>query len=268
MKKLLKMISLMLLLVVSGRAIAQSDNLAKEIKKNNIGFSFGPHLGYLKDLNFSPLNYRERGILLSLHYNRGNIKQSRLLTAELNYHSGKLRTSSSDFFTTPFFQASLKVAFLFKVQAVKNKKLSFLLGPEIQSYVQYMQWGEEMDSWNYLMLYGLSLKGLGKFQISGNKMIQTSMSIPVIGNLVRPPYNGFDQYIVENQDNFLKIAIRGEPASFTKYLALDWKTTYHYTATDHLEFTLGYIWRYQYVAGPNKLNNFQNMITTGFRVKF
>ena len=261
-------LGLMLLLIASSVAQAQTDSLATVNKKNQISFSIGPHLGYLKDLNFSPLNYRERGILLSLDYNRKNSKESRLFTTELNFHSGKLKTRSSDFFTTPFLQASLKFAFLFKVQQTKQKKLSLFLGSEYQSFVQYMQWGEEMDSWNYLMLHGFSLKALGEYQITGNKNVQISLSVPFLGNLVRPPYNGFDQYIVEHQDDILKIAFRGELASFTKYRAIDWKTIYHYTATDHLGFTFGYTWRYQYVPGPNKMKSFQNLLTTGFRIKF
>ena len=243
-------------------ALAQSE----DVPVNQIGFEIGPHFGYLLDLNFSPLNYRESGILLSLDYKRNSKNGNLLFVADLDYTYGKLKTDADDFFTTPFHQGNIEVSVLFKLRKGKPGKLTFFIGPQYNSFFQYLEWGDERESWSYLMAHGLNFKCFGAYNITTTSRLETSLSIPLLSNLVRPPYNGFDQYIVDHSEKVIALSFRGEPATFDKFLAFDWKTTYRYQASDRVGLLLGYMMRYQRVPGANELTQFQNQFTTGLAV--
>jgi hypothetical protein len=246
----------------------QSSSDSAKTFNTQLSFEIGPHLGYLKDLGFSPLNYRETGTLLSVLYALPGRNDKYLFTVDIDFTSGKLKTKTAENLTTPFIQGNIEVSLLWKLRKIRGERLKMFLGPQYNSYFQYMQWGEEMDSWNYMMVHGLNLKVLALYRISDKKRLQTSLSIPLLENFVRPPYNGFDQYIVENQEKILKLSFRGELASFNRYVAIDWRTTYQYAVSAHLDFIFGYLFRYQHVPGYNKVRHFQNQFTSGFAIKF
>src|SRR5262245_61281698 len=107
-----RLVTLLLLLAVLWNAsYAQSDAKASD----QIAFEIGPHFGYLRDLNFSPLNYREPGLLFSLAYNHTNKKENLLFTADVDYVPGKLKTDVSEYFTTNFFMVNVEASLLFKL---------------------------------------------------------------------------------------------------------------------------------------------------------
>jgi hypothetical protein len=263
-------IILLLLLILNGiLALAQSDT-SKIIytPRTRIGFNIGPHLGYMKDLNYAVLNYRENGTAYSLQYMHDSRTQKYQFNGEINFTSGDLKTKASTFFKTPFIQGNISLSFLFKVRQLSNSNIRVYAGPQLNSFFQYMQWGEDMDSWNYLMVHGLNLTLSGHYKLSEHKSIVTTLSVPVFSNLVRPPYNGFNEYIVQNQDDILKLAFKGEPASLNKYVNIDCKFIYHYALGAHADFTAGYLFRYQHVSGYNELNQFQNQFFAGLTFKF
>jgi hypothetical protein len=191
-----------------------------------------------------------------------------LFNGEVNFTSGHLDTRATSFFKTPFVQGNISLFFLFSVRQLSNKNMRVYAGPQLNSFFQYMQWGEDMDSWNYLMVHGLNLALSSHYKLTERKSIITTLSIPVISDLVRPPYNGFDEYIVQNQEETLKIAFKGEPASLNKYMNVDCRFVYHYALGGHADFTAGYLFRYQRIPGYNKLVHFQNQFSAGLTFKF
>jgi hypothetical protein len=235
---------------------------------NSIGFGVGPILGYLKDKNYSPLNYRESGIVLSLFYENVNRKGNRIIAAQIDYASGKLKTDAGADLTTSRYEGNIEISMLFRISPPEKKRLVFFAGPHYNSFAYYMQWGDERDAWNYLMVHSLNLKGFLRYNLSERKSFRTTLSIPVIENLVRPPYNGFDQFIVENQEKVIMLAFHGKLASFKDYRALDWKTSYRYTLSSGVDFNVSYLFRFQQVTGENKLVRFQNQLAGGFTFKF
>ena len=256
---------LLWLFVVPGNVVhAQSG----DPKPDQLAVEVGPHLGYLRDINFSPLNYRETGIVFSLAYSHRNKKDNLLFTADVDYMQGKLKTDVSDYFTTNMFLANLELSLLFKLSNSAQRKLLMFAGPQYNSFFQYAQWGTDRESWTYLMAHGLNIKGLAMYRISARSSIQSSLSIPVISNFVRPPYNGFDQYIVDHSEKVMQLSFRGETASFDKYVAFDWKTTYCYDTGEHLSVLFRYLARYQYVPGVNKVVQFQNQLTAGVLLRW
>src|SRR5688572_14505270 len=96
---------------------------------NGIGLAFGPVLGYLNDQNYSPLNYREAGIVLSLFYENVNRKNNRIITAQIDYTSGRLKTDAASDFTTSRYEGNIEISMLFRVSSAAKGRLVFFVGP-------------------------------------------------------------------------------------------------------------------------------------------
>lgn len=248
---------------------AQQDSVASitKITSNQIGFEIGFIKGYFKDLNFSPFNYKESGTLFSLNYIRQKPEGWHRLTADVDFASGGMTSKASDLFNTRHTLGNVEFSFLWRLRQPKNKNLAFFLGPQYNTFIQYVDWNDQ-ESWSYLATHGLNIKGFASYKASNRKRFEMSISIPVVQLFVRPPYNGYDLFIQENSENIFKIAFRGELASFNQYIAVDWKTVYRYAASNHLDFVFGYLFRYQGVSGYNKVRHFQNQLSMGFAIKF
>jgi hypothetical protein len=261
---------LLILLVVLGcnNASAQSDSISSvKTNANQIGFEIGFIKGYFKDLNFSLLNYKENGAVFSLNYIRQKPEGRHRITADVDFANGQMKSGVSDFFYADHILGNVEFSFLWRLRQPINKKLSFFLGPQYNSFIQYVGWNGQ-ESWTYLATHGLNVKGFAAYKVSNRKQFEMSISIPVVQLFVRPPYNGYDLYIQEHSEDIFKIAFRGELASFDQYFAIDWKTVYRYTASHHLDFVFGYLFRYQGVSGYNKVTHFQNQFTVGLAIKF
>jgi hypothetical protein len=258
-----------LLLLCFDVASAQTDSVPgiTKITSSQIGLEIGFIKGYFKDLNYSPLNYTEGGTMFSLSYSRNNPKSRHMFAADIDFASGQMKSGAQDFFYTDHTLVNLELSFLWRMRQPKNKDLSFFLGPQYNSFIQYLDWNDQ-SSWTYLATHGLHLKGFLSYKPSARRRFETSISIPFVQLFVRPPYNGYDLYIQEHSEDIMKLAFRGEVASFNKYIAVDWKTVYRYAASNHLDFVFGYLFRYQSVSGYNKLTHFQNQFTFGFAIKF
>jgi hypothetical protein len=244
--------------------VAQGDMYTHHFR---FGFTTGPQLGFLRDWQYSPLNYNENGWLTSLWFENINPKNNRLLTAAIDYASGESKTNASDAFTTKRFEGNVELSLLFKTRFLHHQKLSLFLGPQINSTGFYMQWKEERHAWDYLMMHSLNVKALLHYQIASKSFLRTSLSIPLMGMLVRPPYNGFDQFIAAHQEKVFRLAFRGDFASVDSYRAFDWRTNYYYALSDHFDVGAMYLFRFQ-SAENNELMRFQHQLAASLVFKF
>ena len=259
----------LLLTLSCNTAWTQNDSVASisQPTSNQIGLEIGFIKGHYKDLNFSPLNYTENGSLFSVSYVRRKPEGKHLFTADIDFANGQMKSEGSGFFSSQHILGNIEFSFLWRLNQRKNNNLSFFLGPQYNSFIQYVDWNDQ-SSWTYLATHGLNLKGFVGYKASQRRRFEMSISIPVVQIFVRPPYNGYDLYIQENSENVFKLIFRGELASFNQYIAVDWKTVYRYAASDHLDFVFGYLFRYQNVSGYNKVTHIQNHFTFGFAIKF
>jgi hypothetical protein len=258
-------------LLLAHLTIAQMVPLSEQSTRYNnaIGIGLGTHLGYLNDANYSPLNYRETGFLISIFYERQCRNGKHLLTARVDYGTGTLRTDASTYFSTSSYEGNIEGSMMFHLNPSEQKRFRIYLGPQVNFFGYYMRWGEvDRDAWNYFATQALCIKGLVDFHVSEKSRLRSSFAVPLIGNLVRPPYNGFDQYIAEHREDVVMLAFKGDFASVSDYIGVDWRTRYAYTLSDHLTFQAEYLFRFQQVTETNRLVRFQNQFSGGVVVKF
>ena len=246
--------------------IEKSDSNLSKVLNNKIGIQIGNNFGYLKDLNFSVLNYNESGLLYSLDYINQKPNGKGIFNADIDFSLGKLKSKASEYFTSDITLANLEVSYI-RLLAKKENQLIFFLGGQYNSYLQILDWND-FESFSFLATHGIGVKGLLQCNLNSKHTFKTSLFIPVFQNLVRPPYNAIDETIIENQDNTLKLIFSGKLSSFNTYFSFDWKLNYVFEVAKRFDLTATYLVRYQKVSEINTVKHLQNQITFGANFKF
>ena len=246
-------------------AFSQNDTI--KTRKNQIGICAGYSQGFLKDPIFSNLNYTENGYLVDLHFRHFTSNYNNLIEANVNFSSGKLKTNNIDFFTSSYILANVNLAYLRKLPNHKSQYFSSYLGVNYKTRVQYLDWNNQ-TAFSFIATHGLSVQTNLFYNIKTKHSIETALSIPVFQVLVRPPYNGIDNFITDNQDNTFKLIFTGKPTSLNKYFAINWGTNYKYAISEQFELKLGYTLNYERVFETQEFIQLQNQIMTGINFKF
>ncbi len=229
--------------------------------KTNIFIQIGTSVNYLKDKSFSPLNYRSGGLVLKTGFVQSINRYK--LCFNLAFVSGNLKNNQVTSFATPFIDGNVELACLKEIKKIEGRNSKKFVGLQYNTLIHFMQWGD-MDSWGYLMYHGMSAKYMGTWRINGSKHIQIGVAIPLAGILVRPPYNGYDYFIEQHQDNFIRLAFRGKLTTWNHYQGVNCRVSYISQMTGRLHFMLAYDLSYQGTDVPQKFRYFQNQFTLGF----
>jgi hypothetical protein len=262
-KKLLLILTLLVCIVVN--VFSQSDTT--KTMKNHIGVFVGYNQGFLKDQLFSNLNYTENGYLSALQYRHLKPNGKNLIETNLLFSSGKLKTNYAAFFTSSYILANINLSYLRKLPNLKSKKINIYLGAKYKTQIQYLDWNNQ-TSFSFIATHGLSLQTVIFYFIKPKHTIETGLSIPFFQLLVRPPYNGIDNFITTNQDNTVKLIFTGKPTTVNNYFAINWNINYKYEINKRFDLKLGYTFNYERVFNTHKFIHLQNQITTGINFKF
>lgn len=250
-------------LLLGNLAFSQVDTIRSS--KQHLGIRFGYNHGYLKDLNFSPLNYTEGGLIYSLNYMHQSENTKSIFNAAMEFASLSLDSKASAYFESNLTLANIEIAYV--RQVMRNKGISLYLGGQYSSYLHIVDW-QYYESFSYLASHGLGMKGLFLYELSSTHRFSSSLFLPVFQFLARPPYNGLNEEIIENQDAIGKIILNGKPSSFKHYLAFDWKINYLFSLSKRVDLSATYLLRYQHLPEINKVSHLQNQFFLGANIKF
>jgi hypothetical protein len=234
---------------------------------NRIGIEVGYDQGYLKDQIFSILNYSQGGILVGLNYLYYKPNGNYRIQSKFSFGSGNLKTDVSDFFQSTYIAANFQLDYLRKLPFVKKERLCMYIGAQYRTQLNYFDW-DDLSTFSYLATHGLAIKALGTYQLSTRSNIQSSISIPIFQSLVRPPYNGIDEFVIANTNNVSKILFTGNASSFNKYLAVNWQTNFRFDISKRFELMVNYNMLYQRVFDDQKFIQLNNQFTIGTNFKF
>lgn len=242
--------------------IVQAQKL-ENMSKNQIEIGFGYQTNYLKDVNFSPLNQAGGGFATVLEYKRIS---KNIFGVTFQFSPGNIHSGPSNEFTTSYINANLELEYLFKLTQ-EDGAYQFFLGPAYNTRVLYLDW-YDLDAFSYAATHGIGIKGLISKNIKEKHLVQATLGTPVFQVLARPPYNGIDEFIIENQDNPAIIIFSGTPSSLNKFFALEFCVNYKYKLTQQLDWQINYILFTQKVKEANLLKSLSNTISTGITINF
>lgn len=239
----------------------------KAQKKHTIGLSYGVNSGLLKDLNYSPLHYKESGHLFSFQYLRHNPKRKNIFEIGIDFSSGKTKTDVSTFLTANYIYGKLNASYYRKINASKNNKWNFYAGAGYATNLFYVEW-DDNEAFSYVATHGLVLNFKTNYSINKRNQVYSTISIPFLQLLARPPYNGRDEFIIENENSPAKIFFNGTLTSFNKYYGFSWTTKYIFNVSKLIDLSVNYNLNLQKVTGVNKLTHLQNQVQAGINIKF
>ena len=212
----------------------------KTIRKNNINLGFGLGRGYLKDQNYSPLSYSSGGVVVNAGYRR-NINDNLLfLTSDIQF--GELNSAVSDYNTSDHYNVNLGLGFLGNIP-VNASEIKFRLGGQYHAYFDIVFYDSE-SAITFYGLHSLDLTGSISWDISSRHALSSTISLPVFGLLIRPPWTGWDMYITEHEDNRLPLFFRGKWTSLNDFFAVNLNIKYHFAIGPGWDLTAEYMFRY------------------------
>jgi hypothetical protein len=254
---------LIFLSLFTAQLIAQTETTFK----NTIALDFGYNQGVVKDLIFSPLNYTQGGKIMGLNYQKNSTNEKNKIEAGLHLSTGKLNTDASDYFKASYLLATFDASFLRKIHASNDAKLSYFVGGEYKTSFQLSSW-KSLEIFSFIATHGFAIKGLVAYKLNEKQQLESSLAIPIMQNLVRPPYNGNDEFVTDNQDNFIKLATTGKFTTLNKYQALMWKTQYKYDFSRCFALNLTYLMNLQHVTDTHSFTQLNNQFLTSLTFKF
>jgi hypothetical protein len=260
-------ISILFLLGLLSQLSAQHINKMDSFKlRNEFNLSVGWSKSLLKDLNFSPLNYQQNGIIYSLDYSRIGRKCKSIFDVQLNFLSNDLKTSNIDHFTTNLIIGNFKVSYLKRINKIPFP-FKYYLGTEYQTNLNYLNYSDQ-EAFSYLIGHSLNLKTGLSFILSERSSFLGTLSIPLITLMIRPPYNGFNEELQKDLNQPFVFLTKGDFVTLDKYQAINISISYNYQFSKKIGFSLNWQMIYQNLYDNNRFIQFQNVLKTGFIYQF
>jgi hypothetical protein len=262
MKNLIITITL-LLLSISG-IVAQENNTEPK-RKNALNLQVGLERGYFKDANFSPLNYAVGGLAASIGYRR-NLNHNHCLFFVSDVHMGQITTSVSDFNTSDHYKVNLELGYL-KSIPLNTTLFKAQFGGQFHSFLDAVFYAGG-ESITYFALHSFDLVGNFSADISDKHSFESSVSLPVFGLLVRPPWTGWNKFIMENEDNPIPIFFKGKWTSLNNFFAFNLNIQYKYKISPAWDLAATYQFRYYHTNPLETAIIPTNQITIGTNYSF
>jgi hypothetical protein len=262
MKTLTFIITLLLLSILT---ITAQDLKDKVIRKNTLHLQLGLEDGYFKDLNFSPLNYSSRGLVVNLGYQR-YLKKDDHLFFSANIQPGELTTAASEFNTSDHYNLNLEFGCLKNIRN-NASEIKTLLGGQYHTYMDVVLY-DGTEAITFYGLHSLDLIGSISWAISARHALGSTMSLPVFGLLIRPPWTGWDKYIVEHEDNRIPIFFKGKWTSLNDFFAINWSIQYQFAISSKWDLAAKYQFRYYRTESLKTAIVTSNQFTFGTNFNF
>jgi len=235
-------------------------SLSLTAQQNEFVVSIGTSQGYFKDSNFSPLNYQQQGTALRLAYTRYGKGNQYLFSAHLDFSYNTLHNNAAEHFTSEYIMGTISIDFLKKSTPFRNKS-SYYLGGQIQTNNHVISY-DGLESFSFMFNHSLSLKGFYTISIRSRHSFQTSLAIPLVNYMVRPPFNGNNKTIEANQERPLRLLTAdGKITSVNTFLAVDWFSQYRYAVSRNFDIAVGCNLQYQRHKDMHHLARLENQLT-------
>ena len=228
-------------------------------QQKEFALSIGTNHGYFKDSNFSPLNYQQQGIALGLDYMKYSKFKQHLLGAHFDFSLNTLQTNAAEHFTSNYITATIAIDFLKKSSHFKNRSKLYV-GGKVQTN-NHLAFYDNLEAFSFMFNHSVSLKGFYTISTGDRHSLQTSLAIPVLNYMVRPPFNGYDKTTEANEDNPVRLLTTdGKITSINTFLAVDWSIKYRYALSRSFDLAIGYNLQYQRHKDIHHLTRLENQL--------
>ena len=256
----LTILGIISIFLIQIRAFAQNTTIHS---KNYVGLGIGYNFDRIKDTNLSPLNQKSNALFYTVFYER---RAKDIIKLNLNFTKGNLNSGSQNVFNTGLYRGSINFTYL-KNLSKNTDHINFYIGGSYNLNISYLDWMQQ-EAFSYLTNHGVNIHTAISKQISQKQYIESSVAIPAIQFIGRPPYNGIDEFIVQNQDDPLTIIFNTEFGSFNSFKAIHWNVNYNYELSSNIDWRFDYNLNIQKVKLVNDFTSISNQLSTSILYNF
>jgi len=153
-----------------------------------------------------------------------------------------LNTAVTEFNTSEHFNVNLELGFLGNIP-VNASEIKLRIGGQSHSSIDVVFY-DGTEAITAFGLHSLDLTCSISWDIATKHTLSSTMSLPVFGLLIRPPWTGWDKYIVEHEDNRIPIFFRGKWTSLNDFFSINWNIQYQFTISSKWDLAAKYQFRY------------------------
>jgi len=228
-----------------------------------VGLGIGISFDRINDNNFSPLNQKGTSFFYSIFYERHS---KDILKFNIKYGRSTLKSGSSQKLNTSYSRGSIGITYLKNISE-QRQTTKVYIGGSYTLNLLYMDWYNQ-DAFSYTASHGLAINTAVSKQVTAKHYVESTISIPLVQFLSRPPYNGLDAFIIDNQDTPLKIIFNGKLSSFKAFKSINWNVNYRYGFSDRFNWKVDYDLHIQNLKTENAFRSLSNRISTSILYKF
>lgn len=232
-------------------------------KKRQIGIQIGYDKTYLKDLNYSKLNFEGNGYVIDLNYLK-QTKKENLFYGGFSFTSTTISNSASSFLDASNYQTNLTLGWLKKV-TTPNDKIKLYIGGQYHTYLN-MVFYDGTEAITFYGVHGLDLSGKIAYRVNSKHKLSSTLSIPILNILVRPPHTGWNTFVVDSSP--LLVVFKGKASSLHNNIGMNWNTEYMYKMSEKWDLTAQYRFRYYTTKQLHKAIVVNNQLSLGVNRKF
>ncbi len=233
--------------------------------QNEVGIAIGLHSGFFRDRNFFPLNYSNSGWDVRLHYGR-------ITRGGNRYHVGFGLASAG--LTSAVRDETAPARYLVDLTAGWQKRFDLPdAGATVYAGLNYrssldITFYDGTEAVTFFALHGLEAAGEAIWRYRDRHSFRVNASIPFVGLLSRPPYTGWDKFIVDNSDNIPKVITRGRWTSFNDFFVARAGLAYGYALNDRWSMEARYRLAYRSTRLLDPVRSLDNVFSLSTTRKF
>lgn len=244
--------------------ISIAQDTVASTKNNSFALSLGYEKSYFKDINYSQLNQQGNGAVLQFQFQK-KLKSNALFSTALDLPFAITKPKAADHFKAAQTIANIEIAYLKNVP-FESEKFQLYLGGQYHTYY-HLVFYNGTESFTMFGTNGIDVSTFLNYTISSKQNISTKISLPIVAQLVRPPYTGWDKFITDNYQNIPKILTRGKIASINKYFGVNFDLNYEYQYKAKKSILVNYGLRYYTTPEVKKSIVLNNQLNVGLIFK-
>lgn len=249
-------------------------------EKNSFSLSFGPGHIMRQDVIFSPFVHSDLSFLnVGLDYTRQATFFQRV---SLRFGSFNPMVSNLYEFTVhgenvtayPHNFNLIDIDYLIGKAIMETEKSRLIAGGVLSADIQALNYVYgRISSFGYYSAFGLGIFGRHSVEINKKHRILTSLQLPVLAWLSRPPYMGIDDEFIENisshsgSKTLLAFISDGELVTWNRLQTFDAGLTYTYRFNERLDLGAGYLFEFVHANQPQNLISFRNSINISLTIR-
>jgi len=250
-------------------------------EKNSLSLSFGPGYIMRQDVIFSPFIHSDFSLLnMGLDY----IHQAKIFQkVSLRFGSFNPMVSNPYYFTVhggtvtayPHYFNLIDIDYLIGKAIMETEKSTLMVGGVFSTDIQALNYVYgRFSSFGYYSSFGLGVFGRYSFAINDKHRIVTSLQLPFLAWLSRPPYMGIDDEFIENISShsgfktLMAFISDGELVTWNRLQTFDAGLTYRYSLNEKWDLGAGYLFEFVHANQPQELISFRNSISISLTIRF